>query len=172
MKLAILAALAALIAVAAVSLTPSGQAASDPNPVPAFEQPIAGALNPNVWNAEEKSLATKINDFRANLRPARSKLTLSNQMGKVANAWCNKVKNNFAVSTAELGPILNAYGVQWRNAGENRNRTGTDATDVFSQWKSVRSTKTVMKQSAWTSMGIGNCTKNGVTYWVAVFVQP
>lgn len=113
-----------------------------------------------------QKMLDEINKKRAKAGVCR--LTLNNDLNKVAQKRVNEVTKRFAHTRADgryWVTILSENGIDYDYAGENLARYLSTPEQVVNSWSCSPSHNRCMLNGDYTQAGIGTVTVNGCTYW-------
>ncbi len=147
----------------------------------AKEKPTSQAPNVAEKPAEDVTKASSVSDKvleivnRERAANGLSALKLDTALSKVAQAKAeDMLKNNYFSHTSPTygSPfeMLKTFGISYRSAGENIAKGQKTPESVMQAWMaSSGHRKNILGN--YTRLGVGYVNKNGVTYWVQMFIS-
>ena len=136
--------------------TTTTQAASKPN------------YTVNSSNSDIRGVYNLVNQQRAN--SGVSKLEYRNDLQSAANTRAKELATNFSHTRPNGSACFTAINVSYKTAGENIAYGSDDVSGTMNQWMNSKNHRENILSTKYTGIAVGCYEKDGVKYWVQLFV--
>ena len=136
--------------------TTTTQAASKPN------------YTVNSSNSDIRGVYNLVNQQRAN--SGVSKLEYRNDLQSAANTRAKELATNFSHTRPNGSACFTAINVSYKTAVENIAYGSDDVSGTMNQWMNSKNHRENILSTKYTGIAVGCYEKDGVKYWVQLFV--